>query len=304
MTALHTATSNLSQSSALAANYVGRFAPSPSGSLHFGSLIAALGSYLRARSQNGQWLVRMEDLDPPREIKGAADDILRTLEAFGFEWDSSILYQSQRHDAYQAKIDEQLEQGQAYFCQCTRKQIQARGGIYDGRCQTLASPHQEGAIRIVNQTHVDQFNDGIMGQVTVDTDFAQEDFIIKRSDGLFAYQLAVVLDDAHQGITEVVRGCDLLEASCRQLSLFNQFSLACPSYMHLPLASIEKGRKLSKQNHAQAICNSNPQPSINQALAFLGQEQVDYCGNIQTMLAQAIAQFDMQQVPRQTEILI
>lgn len=304
MTALQPSDSNQTNSTTSKSRYIGRFAPSPSGSLHFGSLIAALGSYLRARSKQGLWLMRMEDLDPPREVKGAAEDILHTLEAFGFEWDNSVVYQSQRHHAYQAKIEELLEQDQAYFCQCTRKQIQVRGGIYDGRCHNVTPPHSQGAIRINNQAHVDEFIDIVMGHVKVDAAFAKEDFIIRRSDGLFAYQLAVVLDDAYQGITEVVRGCDLLEASCRQLSLFKQFTLPSPDYLHLPLASIERGRKLSKQNHAQAISRSNPQPSINQALAFLGQDSVDNCGNVQTMLAQAVAQFDVQRIPKQTEILI
>ncbi|MGL5395396.1 MAG: tRNA glutamyl-Q(34) synthetase GluQRS, partial [Shewanella sp.] len=225
--------------------YVGRFAPSPSGALHFGSLVAALGSYLRARSLGGKWLIRIEDIDPPREVKGAADDILCTLEAYGFEWDDSVLYQSARTDAYQAKLDELLAEDNAYFCQCSRKQIQAMGGIYDGRCHQLATPHQSGAIRLVNRAQVAEFSDNLMGKVVVDHDFATEDFIIKRSDGLYAYQLAVVLDDAHQGISEVVRGCDLIEASCRQLSLYQSLGLTAPQWLHLPLACLTPGFKLS-----------------------------------------------------------
>ncbi|MGL5472273.1 MAG: tRNA glutamyl-Q(34) synthetase GluQRS [Shewanella sp.] len=283
--------------------YVGRFAPSPSGALHFGSLVAALGSYLRARSLGGKWLIRIEDIDPPREVKGAADDILRTLEAYGFEWDDSVLYQSARTDAYQAKLDELLAEDNAYFCQCSRKQIQAMGGIYDGRCHQLATPHQSGAIRLVNRAQVAEFSDNLMGKVVVDHDFATEDFIIKRSDGLYAYQLAVVLDDAHQSISEVVRGCDLIEASCRQLSLYQSLGLTAPQWLHLPLACLTPGFKLSKQNHAQAIDKQHPQASLNAALSFLGQSPVEPT-NVAQMLAQAVTQFELAAVPKQREIIL
>ncbi len=285
--------------------YVGRFAPSPSGSLHFGSLIAALGSYLRARSLGGKWLVRIEDIDPPREVAGAADDILRTLEAYGFEWDDSLLYQSQRTEAYQATIDTLLAQDKAYFCRCTRKVIQEEmGGIYNGRCHRLSPSHTQGAVRIVNHARVAEFTDTLMGKVSVDNAFAAEDFIIKRSDGLYAYQLAVVLDDAHQGITEVVRGYDLIEASCRQLSLYQTLGLNAPNWLHLPLACLTPGFKLSKQNHAQAIDANQPQQSLNAALAFLGQPSVESTADVKAMLAQAVAQFDVNAIPRQGEILI
>jgi glutamyl-Q tRNA(Asp) synthetase len=285
-------------------HYIGRFAPSPSGALHFGSLIAALGSYLRARSLGGQWLIRIEDIDPPREIKGAADDILRTLEAYGLEWDGAVLYQSQRTEAYQAQIDSLLVKDKAYFCQCSRKQIQAMGGIYDGRCHRLLQAHTFGAVRIVNTAQVQQFDDNLMGHICVDTPFAAEDFIIKRSDGLYAYQLAVVLDDAYQGITEVVRGCDLIEASCRQLSLYQTFGLTAPEWLHLPLACLTPGFKLSKQNHAQAIDKQHPQASLNAALAFLGQRRVEQHASAAKMLEQAVDQFQLSTIPQQSEILI
>lgn len=284
--------------------YVGRFAPSPSGALHFGSLIAALGSYLRARALGGQWLIRIEDIDPPREIKGAADDILRTLEAYGLEWDGAVLYQSQRTEAYQSHIDLLLAQDKAYFCQCSRKLIQSMGGIYDGRCHSLLRAHTFGAVRIVNTAQVQEFDDNLMGHICVNTPFAAEDFIIKRSDGLYAYQLAVVLDDAYQGITEVVRGCDLIEASCRQLSLYQTFGLTAPEWLHLPLACLTPGFKLSKQNHAQAIDKQHPQASLNAALTFLGQKHVETSGSVAQMLEQAVAQFQLSTIPKQAEILI
>jgi glutamyl-Q tRNA(Asp) synthetase len=284
--------------------YIGRFAPSPSGPLHFGSLIAALGSFLRARSMNGQWLVRIEDIDPPREIAGASHQILSTLEAYGLHWDNSVVYQSQRLDIYQQQITQWLASNQAYYCQCSRKQIKAMGGSYDGRCGRLAQPHKVGAIRIRNHYGVAQFLDQIKGVVKVDSQFAAEDFIIKRSDGLYAYQLAVVLDDIHQQINEVVRGSDLLEPTCRQESLFKLLKHPSPNWLHLPLACAEKGRKLSKQNHAAAIDVVKPQASINAALRFLGQTEVTPERQASKMLEQAISQFDLSKVPRQSEILL
>ncbi|MBR9727725.1 tRNA glutamyl-Q(34) synthetase GluQRS [Shewanella intestini] len=284
-------------------SYIGRFAPSPSGPLHFGSLIAALASYLRAHSQQGQWIVRMEDLDPPREVAGASDDILTTLDAYGLHWHGSVMYQSQRHQAYQDCIEQLLAQNKGYFCQCTRKQIHACGGTYNGHCKQLTPPLSQGAIRLNNLSAIDQYNDVIMGHVTTEKDFASEDFIIKRRDNLFAYQLAVVLDDATQGVTEVIRGSDLLTSTCRQLSLYNILKLPTPQWGHIPVASIESGFKLSKQNHAPAIDINRPQASIQAALAFLGQPEVDI-DHIQVMLTQAIAQFDINKIPKQTEILI
>ncbi|WP_350431689.1 tRNA glutamyl-Q(34) synthetase GluQRS [Shewanella sp. H8] len=284
-------------------SYIGRFAPSPSGPLHFGSLIAALGSYLRAHSQQGQWLVRIEDIDPPREVTGASDSILRTLDAYGLHWHGTVLFQHQRHQAYQNQIDALIASDDAYYCQCSRKIIQSSGGVYDGRCGRHQPRLTHGAIRIRNRVKTDSFVDQIQGHVIVDKHFAEEDFIIKRSDGLYAYQLAVVLDDAYQGITEVVRGCDLLESSCRQISMFSQLGLAQPSWLHLPLACTEKSFKLSKQNHAPAIDIIKPQASINAALAFLGQQTVDY-DSVEVMLEQAIEQFNISTIPAKKEIIL
>ncbi|MCE9677710.1 tRNA glutamyl-Q(34) synthetase GluQRS [Shewanella sp. AS1] len=283
--------------------YRGRFAPSPSGPLHFGSLIAALGSYLRARSQQGKWLVRIEDIDPPREVAGASSAILKTLEAYGLFWDETELYQSSRLDAYQARLDALLARGQAYYCQCTRKQIQAMNGSYNGHCASISPPHKEGAIRIHNNLAVERFEDQLLGEIVVDSDFAREDFIIKRRDGLYAYQLAVVMDDAYQGITEVVRGSDLLTSSARQAILFNLFDEAVPQWLHLPLACDKPGHKLSKQNHAPAIDLKAPQASIISALDFLGQPKVDIDAP-EIMLAQAILQFRLDAIPKQQEIML
>lgn len=284
--------------------YIGRFAPSPSGSLHFGSLVAAVGSYLRARSQNGQWLIRIEDIDPPREVKGAASEILRILEAYGLIWDGEVLYQSSRTEAYQTRIDELLKQDKAYYCQCTRKQVRAMGGGYDRRCYQLPEKLTRGAIRILNERPIYQFEDKLKGLVSVPKPFAEEDFIIKRSDGLYAYQLAVVLDDHFQGITEVVRGNDLLEATSRQLILLKMLGLTAPDWLHLPLASEKVGFKLSKQNQALAIDLKSPQQTFQAALAFLGQKNVDQHPDISIMVKQATEQFKPNLVPTEHELLI
>nr|WP_144211158.1 tRNA glutamyl-Q(34) synthetase GluQRS [Shewanella donghaensis] len=283
--------------------YIGRFAPSPSGPLHFGSLIAALGSYLRAKQQQGKWLVRIEDIDPPREVAGASSDILATLDAYGLHWDDTELYQSQRLAVYQHHIDQLLAQDLAYYCQCTRKQIQQMGGVYNSQCGQLSTTLVKGAIRIRNTAQIASFNDLVMGDLRVIHSFAAEDFIIKRSDGLYAYQLAVVLDDAFQKITEVVRGCDLLETSCRQISMNNILDLISPQWLHLPLACTEPGFKLSKQNYANAIDIKRPQASINAALGFLGQQTVDI-DDVDVMLKQAGEQFNIAHIPQVSEILI
>lgn len=252
-------------------SYIGRFAPSPSGPLHFGSLIAALGSYFQAKSRNGQWLVRIEDLDPPREMPGAADWILQALDAYGLHWDGEVVYQSQRHDLYQAQIDAWLTSGQAYACQCTRKQIKAAGGFYPGTCRNKGlSVNAECAIRLRMDSPVFAFHDIKHGEIAIQDKLAQEDFIIKRRDGLFAYNLAVVLDDIDQGVTEVVRGADLIEPTGRQISLYHTLKQNPVSYLHLPLALDDNGNKLSKQNHAPAIDPADPKPALLAAMRFLG----------------------------------
>jgi glutamyl-Q tRNA(Asp) synthetase len=256
-------------------NYVGRFAPSPSGPLHFGSLVAALGSYFQAKSQQGEWLVRIEDLDPPREMIGASILILDALQAFGLMWDREVIYQSQRHDYYQRQIDQWIASGEAYYCQCSRKQIQQAGGYYTGLCRHLGlaaySPkNRHCSIRINMQQPVNRFIDIKQGEIHIPHQLANEDFIIKRRDGLFAYNLAVVLDDIAQGVTQVVRGADLIEPTGRQISLYKMLNKKPVSYLHLPLAMDKNGNKLSKQNHAKAIDINNPVPTLLQAMRFLG----------------------------------
>lgn len=268
--------------------YIGRFAPSPSGPLHFGSLIAALGSYFQAKSHDGLWLVRMEDLDPPREMAGAANLILTTLEHYQLYWDKDVIYQSQRGKAYQHQIECWLDTKQAYYCQCTRKQVKQKGGYYSGHCRALNIKEEKNhAIRLTMQHPVYQFADKKRGTITIPTQLAEEDFIIKRRDGLFAYNLAVVIDDIEQGITEVVRGADLIEPTGRQISLYHTLNKKPVSYLHLPLAIDNNGNKLSKQNHASAIDITDPKPTLMKAMTFLGFDLPDQIeqGTIAEILA-------------------
>jgi len=257
--------------------YRGRFAPSPSGLLHFGSLIAALASFLDAKAtidlqgNQGCWLVRLEDIDPPREQAGASAAILATLEAFGLHWDEKVLYQSQQSELYKHTLHELHQQKLSYYCQCTRSEIKRLGGIYQGHCRSLTKPMQNSAVRLINLHGLYQFNDIFQGDIFCDKALAKEDFIIHRKDRLFAYQLAVVVDDIYQNINHVIRGCDLLEPTARQLTLFATLNKQVPQYGHIPLAITEQGYKLSKQNRAPAIDNNNPQPAIITALEFLGQ---------------------------------
>lgn len=280
-------------------SYCGRFAPSPSGDLHFGSLIAAIGSYLDARSQQGRWLVRIEDIDPPREVPGATKSILNTLEHFGLEWDDSVIYQSQRHDFYQHHLDVIRNNKDAYPCDCTRKAIMQDGGLYKGRCRSkpqVGSPH---SIRFDNQDGINHFNDRLQGLTQVDNDFANEDFILKRKDGLFAYQLVVVLDDIDQKITDIVRGCDLLEVTTRQMTLCRYLGAQHGRYMHLPLVVNSQGLKLSKQNHAKALDPNKTKQLLIAALAFLGQQfHKDYQDyNLEQLLKVAVENWQIADIP-------
>ncbi|PSJ42406.1 tRNA glutamyl-Q(34) synthetase GluQRS [Zobellella endophytica] len=277
---------------------IGRFAPSPSGPLHFGSLIAALGSYLQARVSHGRWLVRIEDLDPPREIPGAADDILRTLEAFGLHWDGEVVYQSRRHAHYQAVLDDWAGRGLSYNCHCTRRMIGAAGGFYNGHCRELGLPAAGAAVRLKLHQPVYGFEDRLQGPVVVSRALAEEDFIVHRRDGLYAYNLAVVIDDRDAGITEVVRGADLLEPTVRQIALYRLLGAPEPGWLHLPLA-VQAGSKLSKQNHAPPLDKTRAGDHLWQALAFLGQQPpAELKGaDCHQLLHWAIAHWRLEKVP-------
>ncbi len=286
--------------------YVGRFAPSPSGPLHFGSLVAALGSYLQAKSQQGRWIVRIEDLDPPREMPGAADNILRTLDAFGLHWDGELMYQSQRLDVYQSQVEHWLATGDAYYCQCTRKQIKDGGGYYLGTCRHLNHGADQSSIRLKIDNPITHFIDQLHGRIDIPARLAAEDFIIRRRDGLFAYNLAVVLDDIEQGVTEVVRGADLIEPTGRQISLYQLLQQPEVSYLHLPLATMDNGCKLSKQNHAPAINKQDPRPQLLAAMHFLAMQPPNELASnsIEEILSWGIAHWQVDNLPQATAITL
>jgi glutamyl-Q tRNA(Asp) synthetase len=244
--------------------YVGRFAPSPTGALHFGSLLAAVASYLQARVAHGQWLVRIEDLDSPRVVPGAADDILRTLSAFGFEWDGAIIYQSQRLEYYAAALANLSQQERTYSCSCSRTEIAARHAVsttldaeeqrYPGTCRHRDhAPATQNAIRFVVPEGEAGFVDRIQGPQAQDVAATVGDFVVRRRDGIYAYHLAVVVDDAAQGITEVVRGADLLSSTARQIRLQQALAYPTPAYAHIPVAVDNLGHKLSKAAQSLAI---------------------------------------------------
>jgi len=259
--------------------YIGRFAPSPTGPLHFGSLVAALGSYLQARHQHGQWLLRMEDIDPPREVTGASDAILAALDHYGLYWDGETLYQQSRSEAYLETIDTLRRDGLIFYCSCSRKDIAEAvahtghsSAIYPGTCRRHRRPtHGHHAIRLRGTEQIVSFYDQLQGGISQHIGREVGDFVIRRADGLFAYQLAVVVDDAAQGVTEVVRGSDLLDSTPRQIYLQQLLGLPQPDYLHLPVAVNSRGEKLSKQTFAEAVPMENPIPLLWKALDFLGQ---------------------------------
>jgi glutamyl-Q tRNA(Asp) synthetase len=286
-------------------NYIGRFAPSPSGPLHFGSLVTAVASYLQARYKKGQWLVRIEDIDPPREMPNAADSILKTLLAHGLHWDGDVSYQSQHSDYYESTLSELKALGLTYYCECTRQQIKARGGHYDGFCRDRQLGKQGTSTRLCNQSPQTHYNDVIQGAVSFDDVSADEDFVIKRKDQLYAYQLAVVADDARQGVTEVIRGCDLLPATFHQLCLFSALDIKPPLYGHVPVVASSAGMKLSKQNKAPAIDNKMASENLYQALVFLGLKPELTLKNesVDDILIWAVAHWDLAVIPLKKEII-
>lgn len=249
--------------------YRGRFAPSPTGPLHLGSLVAALVSYLDAKAQNGAWLVRIEDLDPPREQPGAADAILRSLDAHGLHWDESVRYQSQRGDAYLAALDQLAGADQLFWCRCSRKDL-ADHSVYPGTCRAHRQPRPDAAIRWQVPNLIERYQDRYQGEQDVDLAAELGDVVLRRRDGPFAYQLAVTVDDLDQGITEVVRGIDLLDSTPWQRALFRALGSSPPMYAHFPVVISDNGQKLSKQNHAPALIDDHASQNLQQALQLLG----------------------------------
>lgn len=255
----------------------GRFAPSPSGPLHFGSLVAAAGSYLDARSRGGRWLLRIEDVDTPRTVEGAADGLIATLARFGFEWDGDIVWQSRRTAAYAAALERLKAAGHAFACACTRREMAdsalTRDGSrrYPGTCRNGLPPGRSARAWRVRADGVVAFDDAVQGPQREDLAQDSGDYVVLRADGLFAYQLAVVVDDADAGVTHVVRGADLLDSTARQIHLQQLLSFPQPAYAHLPVATNAAGEKLSKQTLARAVDAHPPAAALVAALRFLGQ---------------------------------
>jgi glutamyl-Q tRNA(Asp) synthetase len=278
--------------------YRGRFAPSPTGPLHFGSLLAALGSWLLARHAGGEWLVRVEDLDPPREVPGAAADQLRALAGFGLEPDQPVLWQSTRGEAYQAALDRLLASGRAFACHCSRTALAADGGIHRHCVPGALRPDPAIRLRVPDGATV-AFDDAIQGRFEQDVAAAVGDFVLRRADGPWAYQLAVVVDDDAQGITDVVRGADLLDSAPRQILLQRALGLPAPRYAHLPLALDGEGRKLSKSLAALPVDAADPLPALRAAWAALGQPPaaVAGAGAVDAWLRAARAAFDPAAIP-------
>lgn len=293
--------------------YVGRFAPSPTGPLHFGSLVAALGSCLEARARGGRWLLRIEDVDAPRTQPGAVDTILRQLEACAFAWDGEILFQSARTEAYHAALSRLRDAGWVFPCACTRREMAdstlARDGSrrYPGTCREGLPPGREArAWRLRTAPGLVRFEDAVQGLQEEDVWREVGDFVLLRADGLFAYQLAVVVDDAEQGVSHVVRGADLLDSTARQILLQRALGVATPDYAHLPVATNVAGEKLSKQTLAPAVDVAHPMPAMHAALRFLGQPVPDALARagVMDLWEWARAHWSLDAVPRRRVIAL
>jgi glutamyl-Q tRNA(Asp) synthetase len=287
--------------------YRGRFAPSPTGPLHLGSLLAAVASYADARANRGIWLVRMEDLDRTREVPGAADLIMRTLSAFGFEWDEDVVYQSRRTDAYRDALDALKARGLTYPCGCSRAEV-ARAGhpgpegpVYPGTCRSgLALGRSARTERFRSPPGAIAFEDRIQGQQEQMVDAAVGDFVLRRADGIHAYQLAVVVDDALQGITHVVRGADLLLSTPRQILLQRALGFGQPGYAHVPLVLDTDGRKLSKSLASAPVDACDPLPALYAAWALLGQTPPPADLHVDAFWKWAIPEWRIARIPAKT----
>jgi glutamyl-Q tRNA(Asp) synthetase len=282
---------------------IGRFAPSPTGPLHFGSVVAAVASYMQAKSRHGKWLVRMDDIDTPRNQAGADTAILKSLEILGLYWDDEVLFQSHRQEAYQEALNLLSEKSLLYRCTCTRKQLQ--GNAYPGTCRDKAhSFDRQHALRVLSNQEPININDEIQGhfQQILETEIG--DFIVHRADGLVAYHIATVVDDAYQNITEIVRGADLLDSTPRQIYLQQLFNYHSPAYAHLPVAVDKQGFKLSKQYHAKPIDDKDPVTTLILALDFLGQNPDKLLAKetVEEIIQWGITHWSLEKIPRRDSI--
>ncbi len=282
--------------------YIGRFAPSPSGSLHAGSLVSALGSWADARHHNGLWLLRIEDIDPPREVAGASQEIIRSLEAHGLHWDGDITFQSTRSAHYEQALQALQDKQALYACQCTRKHLRSLSTpdsmAYPGFCRHLNLQEKNNALRAaVTNTNV-QFTDHCAGPQQENVANTTGDFIVRRRGPYYAYQLAVVVDDARQGVTHVVRGADLLDNTARQITLQQLLDYPPTEYLHLPVLNNSNGRKLSKQTGAQPLDTNQALENLTIAWRFLGQQPITVDQSIKKFLAQAAAKWNRDRIPK------
>lgn len=285
--------------------YIGRFAPSPSGPLHFGSIIAALGSFLQARQHNGKWLVRIEDVDLPRTVSGADKIILNQLERLGLFWDEDVIYQSHRTQQYESAFEHLNKQNLLFPCICSRKETANKP--YQGTCRNgIDEEKRHFSTRIKTEDRIISINDLLQGNFSQSIGQDVGDFVIKRSDGLFAYHLAVVVDDAEQKVSEVVRGFDLLDSTPRQIYLQKALGFLTPEYLHLPIAIDSDGNKISKQDHAPAIKHDDSLKTIFNALEFLGQKPPAEAleTNTESLLQWAVKHWRISLVPKETKIAI
>jgi len=276
--------------------YIGRFAPSPSGPLHFGSLVTALASYLDARHNQGLWLLRIEDLDPPRESRRAPKEIMSQLRSCGLEWDSEVIYQSSRIAVYHAHLKNLSEWGACYPCKCVRKQTPK---IYPGICRnnSFDSTIEPFSIRLQTDDSQVEFRDLFYGFKSYNCRTEIGDFIIRRKDGLIAYQLAVIADDNLQGVTHIIRGSDLLTSTAKQIFLAKKLKLSIPIYGHIPIVVDSLGQKLSKQSNAKPIDKKSPLTMLRLALRALGQDPQIHANNTRELLKNAISNWGRHLVP-------
>lgn len=292
-------------------SYRGRYAPSPTGPLHFGSVVAAVASYADARSRGGTWLVRIDDIDRLRTTPGAADDILRVLAALGMSWDERIVYQSRRTDAYHSALHELRARRLVYPCRCSRREIAdssvrgIEGFVYPGTCREGCAGRAR-AWRYDTRDGIVRFGDAIQGEIAQDVGTAIGDFVLYRADRVYAYHLACAVDDAEQGITHVVRGADLLVSTPRQILLQRVLGYPHPRYAHVPVAVDVRGAKLSKQTHAAAVTERDAAPALRRALIFLGQRLPDDAArmDVQTLWQWALPRWKLEHVPRCTSRMV
>lgn len=280
--------------------YRGRFAPSPTGDLHIGSLVAAVASYLDARSNEGAWLVRIEDIDPPREVPGSAQGMIEELERFGMKSDADVLYQSSRIAEHEKVVEQLIDDDAAYWCGCSRSDM-PDSGIYPGTCRRgLPQGRKPRSVRVKVDSTIISFDDQVQGRIEARLDESVGDFVIRRADGLPAYQLAVVVDDAFQNVSHIVRGADLLDSTSRQVFLQQRLGLNTPAYAHVPVVLGEHDEKLSKRLQSDPLTRQNPAGALGAALRHLGHRPPATPG-INDLWDWALANWDLARVPRTRE---